>query len=227
MSGDIAISSTHPIFANVDHLFQSNGNDVLDILATDPQGQVLTSQSGHGLYAVWAGSGSGDFFAVVENSPVGTLVTTVAASDPDAGDTLTYAITVGNLDPDGDARVSPSPSTPRLGRSPSTTRGDLDYETTSAFNLAVTVTDANGLSDSADMRITLTNLDEPGNERPEIPDAAFTLPELSPVGTAHRHPHRHRHRRRRHPDLSPSPPATPTPTPTVRTPSPSTPPPAR
>jgi hypothetical protein len=54
VSGDIAISSAHPIFANVDHLYQNNGNDTLDINVSDPRGQVLIySAQGLGLYAVY------------------------------------------------------------------------------------------------------------------------------------------------------------------------------
>lgn len=51
--GDIAISSGHAIFAGVDHLYQNNGNTTIDILATDPRAQVLVSQGGVGLYAVY------------------------------------------------------------------------------------------------------------------------------------------------------------------------------
>lgn len=53
VGGDIAISNTHPLFNGVDHLYQNNGNDALDILAADPQGQVIVSSNGHGLYAVY------------------------------------------------------------------------------------------------------------------------------------------------------------------------------
>ena len=48
----------------------------------------------------------------------------------------------------------------------------------------MTATDAGGASDSAAVRINLGNVDEPGNERPELQDAAFTLPENSPAATA-------------------------------------------
>lgn len=51
--GNIAISSPHPIFAGVDHLYQNNGNDVVDLDGADPKNQVLVSQGGHGLYAVY------------------------------------------------------------------------------------------------------------------------------------------------------------------------------
>lgn len=53
ISGSIAISSPHAIFAGVDHLYQNNGNDVVDLDGADPKNQVLVSQGGHGLYAVY------------------------------------------------------------------------------------------------------------------------------------------------------------------------------
>lgn len=54
-AGSIAISSPHPIFASVDHLFQNNGQDTLDIAVADPRSAVLVTVGGHGLYAVFDG----------------------------------------------------------------------------------------------------------------------------------------------------------------------------
>jgi hypothetical protein len=51
--GSIGISSSHPIFNGVDHLYQNNGNDALDIVSSDPSAEVLVSLNGHGLYAVY------------------------------------------------------------------------------------------------------------------------------------------------------------------------------
>ena len=54
IGGSIDVSSsTHEIFSGVDHLYQNNGNDTLDILLSDPSAQVLVSLGGHGLYAVY------------------------------------------------------------------------------------------------------------------------------------------------------------------------------
>lgn len=53
VGGSIAISSPHPIFTSVDHLYQNNGSNTLDLYANDPKAQVLVSQGGHGLYAVY------------------------------------------------------------------------------------------------------------------------------------------------------------------------------
>jgi hypothetical protein len=53
ITGNLAINSTHAIFANVSSLYQNNGNDTLDITASDPRSQVLIDYNGHGLYAVY------------------------------------------------------------------------------------------------------------------------------------------------------------------------------
>jgi len=53
VGGSVAISSSHDIFNGVDHLYQNNGNDALDIMITDPSAQVLVSANGHDLYAVY------------------------------------------------------------------------------------------------------------------------------------------------------------------------------
>lgn len=46
----IAISSEHPIFSGVDHLYNYNGSDVV---ATGSNAQVLVTQNGHGLYGAY------------------------------------------------------------------------------------------------------------------------------------------------------------------------------
>lgn len=54
VGGVVPIASAHPVFAGVTGLYQDNGNDTLDIDLLDPAGVVLvTSASGHGLYAVY------------------------------------------------------------------------------------------------------------------------------------------------------------------------------
>jgi hypothetical protein len=53
IGGNMAINSTHPIFTNISSLYQNNGNDTLDITASDPNSQVLIDYNGHGLYAVY------------------------------------------------------------------------------------------------------------------------------------------------------------------------------
>ncbi len=60
VNGHIITNSTHPIFNNVTSLYQSNGNNTLDINLGDPRGQVLVVDgNGNSLYAVYdSGSNS-------------------------------------------------------------------------------------------------------------------------------------------------------------------------
>jgi VCBS repeat-containing protein len=94
-----------------------------------------------------------DTFAVDENSANGTPVGTVSASDQDAGDGLTYAITAGNR---GDA-FAIGPSTGEITVNDSSM---LDYETTPTFDLTVVVTDTGNLTDSASITITVTDVND-------------------------------------------------------------------
>jgi VCBS repeat-containing protein len=111
-------------------------------------------------------------FGLAEDSPLGTVVGTVAASDPDAGDTLSYTIRSGNL---GGAFAIDG-LTGEITVADSTA---LDFETTPVFVLTVEVQDSGGLADSADVTIHLSD----ANERPAVGDAVFNLAENSPLGT--------------------------------------------
>ncbi len=53
----IAISSSHPLFANVDHLYENNGSSITDLAPLDPQNEIIFSRNGQGTYAVFNGSG--------------------------------------------------------------------------------------------------------------------------------------------------------------------------
>jgi VCBS repeat-containing protein len=100
-------------------------------------------------------------FGVAENRAVATVVGTVSASDPDAGDTLSYAITAGN----GSGAFAISGS----GQITVANAAPLDFETTPQFVLTVMVSD-NGspmLSDTAQITINLSNV----NEAPAIAQA--------------------------------------------------------
>ena len=90
-------------------------------------------------------------FSIDENSADGTSVGTVAATDPDAGDTLTYAITAGNTD---DAFAINAAT----GEITVNSTAALDFETNPTFALTVSVTDAGLLSDTATVTIDLNDL---------------------------------------------------------------------
>lgn len=91
--------------------------------------------------------------SVAEDASIGTSIATVTASDPDAGDSVSYAITSGNT---GGAFAINS-STGEV-----TTAAALDYETTASYSLTVTVTDGGGLTDTATVSVTVTDVYEPG-----------------------------------------------------------------
>jgi hypothetical protein len=112
-------------------------------------------------------------FTVAENSANGTVVGKVIATDPDIGDTLSYAITGG--DPGGAFAIDAA-----TGDITVADATQLDFESAPVFNLTVTVTDGSALSDTATVTIDLTDL----NEAPTAVDAAFTLPESSADGTS-------------------------------------------
>ena len=86
---------------------------------------------------------------------------TVAASDPDAGDTLTYAITGGNTG--GAFAINAATGEVTVNNSAA-----LNFETNPTFSLTVEVTDAGtpGLTDTATVTINLNNV----NESPVVND---------------------------------------------------------
>jgi hypothetical protein len=121
-------------------------------------------------------SGDDATLGIDENSANGSSVVTVSASDPDAGDALTFSITAGNTDnafaidgSSGEITVNNSAA--------------LDFETTPSFALTVQVADIDGLSDTATVTIDLNDVNEP----PVVDDQSFSLDEnsvnASSVGT--------------------------------------------
>ena len=81
-------------------------------------------------------------FSVAENIANGTLVGTVPATDPDAGDTRSFAITAGNTG--GAFAIDPTTGAITIANASA-----LDFEATPSFRLTVEVTDAGGLRQSA------------------------------------------------------------------------------
>ena len=94
-------------------------------------------------------------FILAENSPNGTFVGTIQASDAD-GDTLSYTILSGNTD----QAFGLNASTGVLSVTDSTA---LDYETAPVFSLLVQASDG-ALSDSATVTINLIDIDEEEEE---------------------------------------------------------------
>lgn len=112
--------------------------------------------------------------AVPENSANGTSLGTVSATDPDADQSLTYAIESGN--DDGVFAINPE-----TGEITVASSAALNFEATPSFTLVVSVTD-NGdptLSDSATVVITLLDV----NEAPHLETQTFSIAENSANGS--------------------------------------------
>ena len=90
-------------------------------------------------------------FTLTEGAAAGTLVGTVAASDPNAGQTISLAIVAGNADGafaiDGDGRLTVADA------------AALDFETAPQRTLTVTATDDADPALSADATVTVSLLD--------------------------------------------------------------------
>lgn len=113
-------------------------------------------------------------FSLAENTGMGTSVGIVVASDPDAGQSRTFAITAGNTN----NAFSINPTTGVITVS---NTAALNYESTPIFNLTVTVTD-NGTpakSASAAVRVNLTNVNEP----PVVQAQSFAVKTKSKANT--------------------------------------------
>ena len=87
-------------------------------------------------------------FGVAENSPSGTVVGTVAAHDPDAGQALSYQITAGNTS--GVFAINSN-----TGQITVANGAALDFETTRVFILAVKATDNGDPAKSSTATITI------------------------------------------------------------------------
>ena len=91
-------------------------------------------------------------FSVAEEAASGASVGTVAATDDDSGDTLTYSITAG--DPNGNFSIDSQAGDSTMGVI--TVAGTLDHETAPSYSLTVEVSDGNGGTDTATVTITVT-----------------------------------------------------------------------
>ena len=155
--------------------FETTATYSLTVQATDNGTPVLSGQATITINVTnvnEAPSVTPATFTVAENTSAGTVVGTVAASDPDANSTLTYAITAGNT---GNV-FAIDPATGQI-----TVVGTLDFETTPSYSLTVLVTDngSPGLSAQGAATITITNV----NEAPTVTPATFSIAENSANAT--------------------------------------------
>ena len=56
LGGNTPISSSHPIFSNVNAIYSSNGNSIIDLEPSNSANQVLVTSGGQGLIAVYDGN---------------------------------------------------------------------------------------------------------------------------------------------------------------------------
>ena len=110
--------------------------------------------------------------SIAENSANGTPVHTVAFTDPDVGQTHTFAITSGNT---GGA-FAIDPSTGEI-----TVAAAVDFETTPTFSLTVEVTDDGTppATGTATITVDLTDV----NDAPIVNPATFNIADDSAAGT--------------------------------------------
>lgn len=110
--------------------------------------------------------------SVAENLPVGSLVGTFSSTDPDPGDTFTYALVTGAGDTDNGSFT--------VGGDELRTAAVLDHEAKSSYAIRVRSTDAAG--NVLDKALTVTVLDV--NEPPTaVTLSASSVPENQPPGT--------------------------------------------
>ena len=95
-------------------------------------------------------------FTVDENSESETQVGIITANDPE-NEALTFAIASGNLDLDNDTNLAFAIDS-STGVITVNDRDDLDFETTSTFNLEVTATDNGGLSNTGNITIDVNDI---------------------------------------------------------------------
>jgi uncharacterized delta-60 repeat protein len=99
-----------------------------------------------------APSMTGATYSLAEHSAVGTVVGTVTGADPDAGQSLSYAIVGGN--PNGAFAINAVTGQITVANSAS-----VDYETTPIINLTVQVTDNGVPAKSASAAVVIQLLD--------------------------------------------------------------------
>ena len=112
---------------------------------------------------------------MAENTPAGVNIgAAIAATDEDAGNTLTYTLSGTDA-----ASFSIESTSGQLK-----TKAALDYETKQSYSVTITVSDGRGGTDTIAVTINISNVHE--NVAPEFPYSATTtrsIPENTAVGT--------------------------------------------
>ncbi len=89
---------------------------------------------------------------VSENMIPSTTLATLSATDPDAGDTLTYSLVSGSGSTDNNAFL--------ISGTTLKTNQTLDYETKSSYSIRLRVTDSGGLTNEKTATINVTDVSE-------------------------------------------------------------------
>jgi hypothetical protein len=98
-------------------------------------------------------------FSIEENSIFNTLIGQVVARDPDTNDKITFGITSGNTDVNGNGKT-PFTIDSNTGEIKVNDPSDLNFEKNPTFNLGVAATDTGGLSAQSVFTINLNNVFE-------------------------------------------------------------------
>src|SRR5439155_4690228 len=114
-------------------------------------------------------------FHVNENSPAGTVVGTVVATDPDPGQTLTYAIA-------GDNASGAFALDPATGRITVANPAALNFEAAPPLSLLVRVTDSGSPTQSASALVVVT-LDDVNEAPVFVLTGPYGVDENSAAGT--------------------------------------------
>jgi len=132
-----------------------------------------------GLHEVTGGQSNGNLapvilnqaFSIVQTAPVGTVVGTVSASDPNAGQTLTYSIVAGNSN--STFSINSSSGTITVAKA-------LPLQN---FNLTVKVTDNGSPVMSSQATVTINVSTSSGNQSPVIANQSFTAAQSLSIGS--------------------------------------------
>ncbi len=151
----------------------------LTIRATDSGSPSMWSEATISLTVNGGGSNQppsigNQSFLMSENSPSGTFAGKVIASDPDAGQTLSYSIISGNTDNAFIIGIS-------SGNLTVNNASGLDFEQNPVLNLVVRVADNGSTSQSSQAIITITLSDE--NEPPVLNPSSIDIEAYSPNGS--------------------------------------------